>query len=202
MTRRQATSIGAAAAQPALDRTLTWRLHRLHKLTDLQSNRAYAEHTGMSISDGRCLAAIGSFAPLSVNDLAAHAHLTKGQASRAAQALVDAGLVSKTMSNADGRGVVLSLTAPGKAAFTLDVTVQGGDGDIERAMRDASCPAMQAATDKVMADAVQWVTQAASAPLQATSARPTASCTSEMTTCRCSICATACATAASLRDTP
>jgi translocation and assembly module TamA len=28
--------------------------------------------------------------------------------------------------------------APGKAAFTLDVTVQGGDGDIERAMRDAS----------------------------------------------------------------
>lgn len=117
MTRRQATSIGAAAAQPALDRTLTWRLHRLHKLTDLQSNRAYAEHTGMSISDGRCLAAIGSFAPLSVNDLAAHAHLTKGQASRAAQALVDAGLVSKTMSNADGRGVVLSLTAPGKAAW-------------------------------------------------------------------------------------
>lgn len=117
MTRRQATSIGAAAAQPALDRTLTWRLHRLHKLTDLQSNRAYAEHTGMSISDGRCLAAIGSFAPLSVNDLAAHAHLTKGQASRAAQALVDAGLVSKTTSDADGRGVVLSLTAPGKAAW-------------------------------------------------------------------------------------
>lgn len=117
MTRRQATSIGAAAAQPALDRTLTWRLHRLHKLTDLQSNRAYAERTGMSISDGRCLAAIGSFAPLSVNDLAAHAHLTKGQASRAAQALVDAGLVSKTTSDADGRGVVLSLTAPGKTAW-------------------------------------------------------------------------------------
>ena len=117
MTRRRTTSTGAAAAQPALDRTLTWRLHRLHKLTDLQSNRAYAEHTGMSISDGRCLAAIGSFAPLSVNDLAAHAHLTKGQASRAAQALVDAGLVSKTTSDADSRGVVLNLTAPGKAAW-------------------------------------------------------------------------------------
>ena len=28
--------------------------------------------------------------------------------------------------------------APGKAAFTLDVSVQGGDGDIERALRDAS----------------------------------------------------------------
>jgi len=117
MTRRRGASVEAVAAQPALDRTLTWRLHRLHKLTDLQSNRAYAEHTGMSISDGRCLAAIGSFAPLSVNDLAAHAHLTKGQASRAAQALVDAGLVSKTTSDADGRGVVLSLTAPGKAAW-------------------------------------------------------------------------------------
>ena len=63
----------------------------------------------MSISDGRCLAAIGSLAPLSVNDLAAHAHLTKGQASRAAQALVAAGLVSKTSrSDADGRGVVLN----------------------------------------------------------------------------------------------
>ena len=52
-----------------------------------------------------------------MNDLAAHAHLTKGQASRAAQALVDAGLVSKTTSDADSRGVVLNLTAPGKAAW-------------------------------------------------------------------------------------
>ena len=114
--RTTAAQVATPAVPPApsLDRTLTWRLHRLHKQTDLQSSRAYAEHTGMSISDGRCLAAIGSLAPLSVNDLAAHAHLTKGQASRAAQALVDAGLVSKTSSDADGRGVVLSLTASGK----------------------------------------------------------------------------------------
>ena len=49
----------------------------------------------MPLSEGRCLAAVGAFSPLSVNDLAAQANLDKGQASRAAQALLDQGLVRR-----------------------------------------------------------------------------------------------------------
>jgi DNA-binding MarR family transcriptional regulator len=100
-----------------LDRTLTYRLHLLHKLTDLESQRAYVAGAGLSMSDGRCLTAVGTFAPLSVNDLAQKANLNKGQASRAAQSLVEQGLVVKAASPTDGRGVVLTMTPKGKAAW-------------------------------------------------------------------------------------
>ena len=107
----------------ALERTLSYRLHLLHKLTDVISQRAYVADTGLSMSAGRCLTAVGSFAPLSINDLAQKANLNKGQASRAAQALVDQGLVLKVASQTDGRGVVLSLTLDGQAAWVRAMQV-------------------------------------------------------------------------------
>jgi DNA-binding MarR family transcriptional regulator len=100
-----------------LERTVTHRLHLLQKLTDRATQIAYLERAGLPLSEGRCLSAIGSFSPLSVNDLAARANLNKAQASRAAQTLVDHGLVSKQASEADARGVVLTLTADGEVAW-------------------------------------------------------------------------------------
>lgn len=124
-----------------LERSLTWRLHRLHKLTDLESQRAYLEQTGLSLGDGRCLAAIGAFAPLSVNDLADAAHLTKGQASRAAQWLVEQGLVRKAADATDARGVVLTLTAKGRRlwAQTMEVIARRNEeifGQLSEAERE------------------------------------------------------------------
>ena len=106
-----------------LDRTVTHRLHTLHKLTDRVSQAAYVTDAGMPLSEGRCLAAVGAFTPLSVNDLARRANLNKGQASRAAQTLVDQGLVRKEASATDGRGVVLTLTAKGDRAWRRVMTV-------------------------------------------------------------------------------
>jgi DNA-binding MarR family transcriptional regulator len=102
------------AALLPLDGYLTWRLHRINKLSDKGSADAYAADFGLPVGEARCLAAIGSFAPLSIVDLAARANLDKGQASRAAQALVDRGLVLKQASDTDGRGVVLTTTASGQ----------------------------------------------------------------------------------------
>lgn len=102
---------------PALERFLTYRLHVLNKITDRDTNRAYLEACGIPLGEARCLAAIGRYAPLSVNDLARAANLNKGQASRSAQALVDRGLVEKTMSASDGRGVVLAPTPDGLAQY-------------------------------------------------------------------------------------
>ena len=109
-----------------LDRTLTYRLHQLHKLTDSESQSAYPAQTGLSMSDGRCLTTIGTFEPLSVKELAEKANLNKGQASRAAQALVDQGLVLKADHPGDGRGVVLTLTPAGRVAFerAMDLITQ------------------------------------------------------------------------------
>jgi DNA-binding MarR family transcriptional regulator len=101
----------------ALDRTLTYRLHVLHKLTDIQTQKAFEETSGLSLSDSRVLSVIGAFGPLSVNDLASRANLHKGPASRAAQALVERKLVSKDAHQNDARGVILSLTPKGRKVF-------------------------------------------------------------------------------------
>ena len=105
---------------PALDQFLTYRLHLVNKLTDRHSSDAYAEELGLAVGEARCLAALGgpeADHALSVNELAARANLNKAQASRAAQALVGRGLVSKTTSATDGRGVTLSLTASGQTLW-------------------------------------------------------------------------------------
>lgn len=111
-----------AKGQPSLERTLTYRMHLLHKLTDQESQRLYPLEVGLSLSDGRCLAAVGSFEPLSVNKLAQVANLNKGQASRAAQFLVEQGLVTKSDTEGDGRGVELTLTPGGRKTWrkTMD----------------------------------------------------------------------------------
>ncbi len=101
----------------SVGQTLTYRMHLLHKLSDQESQRRYPLEAGLSLSDGRCLGAIGSFEPLSVMDLAQRANLNKGQASRAAQAVVEQGLVRKADSPLDGRGVVLTLTPRGRRAW-------------------------------------------------------------------------------------
>jgi DNA-binding MarR family transcriptional regulator len=109
-----------AARSPSipLDQFLTYRLHQVNKITDRASSDAYAQEFGLPVGEARCLAAIGNFAPLSINRLAAKANLDKGQASRAAQALVDRGLVVKEASPSDARGVLLELTAEGRRLWS------------------------------------------------------------------------------------
>lgn len=109
--------------QPRLDQTLTYRLHLLHKVTDLKSQQSYLSDAGLTMSDGRCLTAVGTFEPMSVNELARYANLNKGQASRAAQSLADQGLIRKLDNASDGRGVTLSLTAQGRRVYrrTMDM---------------------------------------------------------------------------------
>ena len=100
-----------------VNQTMTYRLHKLHKITDAESQVAYLRDAGLSLSDGRCLAAIGSFPQLSIRELATQTNLNDSQASRGAQALVNQGLVVKTGSVSDGRGVVLKLTPAGRTAW-------------------------------------------------------------------------------------
>lgn len=99
---------------PALERYFTYRLNTLAKLNDMASQALYSTGSGLSLSEARTLACIGSFPHLTVNRLAFEANLDKGQASRAAQSLVDKGLVHKVDSPLDGRSVFLALTPKGK----------------------------------------------------------------------------------------
>lgn len=98
-----------------LERTLSFRLLMLHKLAERDSGGEFLDALGLTPSDARALATLGAFEPLSVMALAEACSLNKGQASRAAQALVEQGLADKRDSDADGRGVVLTLTPTGRA---------------------------------------------------------------------------------------
>ena len=100
-----------------LAESFTHRLHTLQKLTDRVSQATYEAEIGLPLGEARCLSAVGAFAPLSVKDLARLANVDKGQASRAAQSLVDQGLVLKNPDPLDARGVVLSFTPEGEALW-------------------------------------------------------------------------------------
>lgn len=104
---------------------LSYRLHLLHKLTDLESQRRYPLATGLSLSDGRSLSVFKDNGALTVTTLARLAHLNKAQASRAAQSLVDHGLLSKAGSDSDGRSVQLMLTPQGRQARARTMALIG-----------------------------------------------------------------------------
>ena len=106
------------ADPPALDRFLSYRLHQVGKLTDRASSDAYGAQFGLPVGEARCLAAIGHFDAVSVVELAARANLHKGPASRAAQVLVERGLVARHANASDGRGVLLTLTPTGRKLWT------------------------------------------------------------------------------------
>jgi DNA-binding MarR family transcriptional regulator len=142
----------------SLERTITHRLHTLSKLTDRITQAAYVLDADIPFSEGRCLAAIGAFRPLSIKDLAYRANLDKGQASRAAQSLVDLGLVNKQASATDGRGVVLNLSAKGELVCQRLMTV------IERRNHEiVSClsPAEQGQLDRLLDRLVNHAREAA-----------------------------------------
>ena len=138
----------------SLERTITHRLHTLSKLTDRATQAAYVLDAGIPFSEGRCLAAIGAFRPLSVKDLAYRANLNKGQASRAAQSLVDQGLVHKEASATDGRGVVLTLAARGEPVWQRLMTViERRNDEIVSCLNPAELAQLDRLLDRLVAHA-------------------------------------------------
>lgn len=146
--------MAADTTPPALQDFLTWRLHRLAKLTDRQSSDAYAQVFGLGVGEARCLAAIGQFAPLSVKDLAAQANLDKAQASRAAQMLVERDLVLKAASNTDARAVVLTLTRTGRPLWKRVMRlIEQRNEDIFDCLSNAERRQLEALMDRLIAHA-------------------------------------------------
>ena len=108
----------------------------------------------MSLSEGRCLSAVGAFTPLSVNDLAHRANLNKGQASRAAQSLVTQGLVNKEASTTDGRGVVLTLTRKGAVVWRRVVAVvERRNAEIVACLSTEECAQLDSLLNRLVAHA-------------------------------------------------
>lgn len=99
--------------------TITYKLDTLHRTISLLREHSYITRTGLSMSEGRCLATIGSIGVVNLRDLAQRANLHPGQASRTVQALVQRGLATKKASPTDAREVQLTLTKDGIKVWQL-----------------------------------------------------------------------------------
>ena len=145
MARRQAFHLG---------RSVTHRLHTLSKLTDKLTQQAYVSEAGVALGEGRCLAAVATFGPLSVNALAGYANLNKGQASRAAQTLVEQGLVRKAVADDDARGVVLTLAPAGAKVWArLQAVIERRNEEITACLSTEECRVLDALLDRLVAHA-------------------------------------------------
>ena len=144
-----------AAAKAGLEQFLTYRMHVLNKLSDRGIGERYQTKLGITLPEARVIASVGSFGPFSIMDLAKHANLDKSQASRAAEALIQRGLVGRAPSPEDGRVVVISLTPEGRALFRKVMPIAGKwNADLFACLDEAQAQALGRALDRVIAHAM------------------------------------------------
>jgi DNA-binding MarR family transcriptional regulator len=144
-----------AADKAGLDQFLTYRMHVLNKLSDRGISELYQSKLDISLSEARVIASVGAFGPFSIMDLAKHANLDKSQASRAAEALIQRGLIDRETSSDDGRVVLISLTDGGRALFRKVMPIaRKWNTDLFDCLDDSERAAFGQALDKVIANAI------------------------------------------------
>ncbi|SME92854.1 DNA-binding transcriptional regulator, MarR family [Tistlia consotensis] len=127
--RRQSDATELEAAQPAgaggfsLGDFLPYRL----SVTTNRISRAFAERYsarfGLSIPEWRVLAVLGSFAPLSSNEICERTAMDKAKVSRAVALLTGKGLVDRAAHPEDQRLLRLSLSPRGRGTFEAVVPI-------------------------------------------------------------------------------
>lgn len=96
---------------------LSSRLHNLAGLSAASASLRVQRKFGLTLLEWRSIGMLGAFAPLSLKDLARRAALDKSYASRTVSGLIERGLIASERNDADGRGVMLSLTKDGEALY-------------------------------------------------------------------------------------
>jgi len=139
------------SAKAGLEQFLTYRLHVLNKLAERGISARYQAKLGVTLPEARVIAAVGSFGPFSIMELARHANLDKSQASRAAEALIRQGLMQRRPSAEDGRVVLVSLTPEGRALYRKVMPIaRKWNGDMFDCLDEDEQAALGAALDKVI----------------------------------------------------
>ncbi len=114
---RGTAATGLPEDWPRVDDFITHKLHLLTKLADRGAAELFATRHGLNLREWRVLAVIGCFAPLSLGRVAELANLDRGHGSRAVDALVTRGYVTRTRSREDGRGWEVGLSTAGRRSF-------------------------------------------------------------------------------------
>jgi len=101
-------------ASPHIAELLSYRLLVVSALLSRSQLMRFEPVSDISHAEWRTLALVGNFGPLSVKSLSRHAGLDFGQTSRLVSRMFEHGYIEKSRAE-DGRSVILSLTATGRA---------------------------------------------------------------------------------------
>ena len=94
---------------------VSFQLRQLTNIYTKGSSSAYERRFGLTMNEWRCMALLHGKRGMSMNRLAEHAQFDRGLASRTVRGLEERGLLAREADVTDGRGVVITLTAQGKA---------------------------------------------------------------------------------------
>ena len=109
-------SAGAGAGF-RLEAFLPYRLSVLANRLSRAFARRYQDEFGISIAEWRVIAVLGSFAPLSSNEIGDKTEMDKAKVSRAVAALLKAGLVAREGHPTDQRLIQLTLSRQGRRVY-------------------------------------------------------------------------------------
>ena len=105
-------------ATPTIRELLSYRLHRVANLLSRGAELRYRREFGVSLWEWRTVALLGAAAePQSLNELARAAGMDKSQMSRVVAGLTKKKIVVREADASDGRGIRLSLAAPGRSLY-------------------------------------------------------------------------------------
>lgn len=140
--------------KPAFDlaRFLPYRLSVTTNRISRAFARRYAADFGLSIPEWRVIAVLGSYAPLSSNQICRRAEMDKAKVSRAVTRLVSAGLLARKPNRDDQRLIELSLTRKGRAAYDAIVPLAR---QMERELTEALGPGERKTLDRLLAKLYQ-----------------------------------------------
>jgi DNA-binding MarR family transcriptional regulator len=105
-------------SNPTIKELLSYRLHRVANLLSRGAELRYRREFGVSLWEWRTVALLGAAAePQSLNELARAAGMDKSQMSRVVAGLTRKKMVAREADANDGRGIRLSLAAPGRSLY-------------------------------------------------------------------------------------
>jgi len=100
-----------------LESFLPYRLAVLANTVSKGIARLYADRFGITISEWRILAILGAFGPATASAIQGRSAMDKVQVSRAIARLTEAGLIDRTVDEADRRRQTIAMTAAGERGY-------------------------------------------------------------------------------------
>lgn len=154
MTAEKA-SIAALDGLP-LHQFLTYRLSRVQAKLNAQAGALLKRHAGLTLSQWRILALVGSAGQTRLSDLARGAALDKGMLSRNLKNMIAEGLVLARQDDVDQRVQHLSLSPAGRDLFERTLPrMQMRQKHLRESLTSAELASLNAALDKLEI-AAEW----------------------------------------------